>query len=441
MGSLITIDNRVIVAPGPSPFGQTIPAGAQTRRADTGLVVLADGVEGRRTISHAEIYETQQNVAAVVNKLVRAVSTVPLRTYRRLGSGGAEPVEDPAHPLVRLLRNPAPRKGEVALKQWMMLPGAVHGNAILAKFRPDGPESLPTGLLPLDWRYMSAWARPGLPVEWWETIQLGTPKWIDAGGVVHLAWESATAGDIGVSPLKQLGTTLKLEDAAQRFSSSSFNNAARPSGAIVLPAEADLDETERKEMREDIQLMHGGVDRAFRVALLSGGADWKPMSFNASEAQLLESRRHNREDVCVVYDVKPPAIGIMDDANYSNLVEVHRDFYVTSGAAPWLGLIADTLNVQLVEPEPAWREEGLFVAFDLTEVLKGDPKTFAESQKLEIESGTLTPHEGRRRQGRTPYPDEQPKNPADRLYLPVNNLSPIGSEPTAAPAELGAGGD
>jgi HK97 family phage portal protein len=372
-----------------------------------------------RVVSYQQLYEQQPWVAVVVNKISRQIVRLPWGVFRER-DGEAEPLTD--HPLTRVLGKPWSRASASTLKQKLAFPVLVHGNGVVAKVRP-GPGATPTGLRPLDWRGLSPLLLDGEILIGWEYRELGETVVFDVHDVIHLAWEGG-AGALGVSPLRQLGVTLRTEDNAQRYQSSSFENGVRPSGALVLPGDVDLDADERAELREEIRAMHGGPDRNAKMALLSGGMDWKPFSHTAVEAELIEQRKLNREEVAAVYDIDPPMIGILDHATYSNVGEMHRMLYGPT-LGPWLRLICDDLKAQLIETEPAWADDGLFVAFDLTEVLKANTAEEMQAVTSGIGSGVLTPNEGRQRFGLRRSASEA----ADDLYMPVNNLSPLGSTP------------
>lgn len=356
-------------------------------------VQLTSDERGSRCISFEEIYRSQPAVSATVNKIARQVSRLPLRAYEGDRFGEHEPLP-PEHPLQRLLQHPTDRRGQMYLKQALVLPLLIHGNSVVAKYRGDGPNQPPTELLKLDWPFLSAYANQGGPIDFWGSRQVSSQeRFISAQEVIHIGWQ-APSGELGVSPLEQLGTTVALEDATRRYQAASFRNGVRPSGALVLPKEARTDAKERAEMRRDMERMHSGVDNSFRLALLTGGAEFKPMSFNATEAALIETRTVNRDEACMVYDLTPPLIGDFSRATYSNVEEANRALFKIH-LPPTTGLIEDVLDAQLVQPEPSW--DGAFVAFDFSQVLKGDPLVEAQAQGLLTEKGLITKDEGRRR--------------------------------------------
>lgn len=333
----------------------------------TGAPTSINLVGDTQTITFADVAETHPIVHAVVAKLVRNLVTLGVGVYRRdQSSGRLERVYDTD--LEQLLYRPAPGCGLVDLLQWIFLPALVEGNSLTGKYRSGENEGRPTNIIPLDWRYLSAFAQPGGPVEWWMSTQLGEPRVLQPSEVIHVAWQSPTVRGLGVSPLRALGATVRVDDAAQRFQQASLANAARPSGALVFPPDAEVTPEEREKLREQVRLLHGGVDNAFRVAVLSGGLEWRPMSFSAAQAELDATRLRNREEICVAYDVRwsqiadPPS-----SSGFTDVDQLARDFHRT--LRPWATLAESALQRQLIDPEPGW--QGLVVRFDFADLLRG----------------------------------------------------------------------
>jgi HK97 family phage portal protein len=346
---------------------------------------------------------------------------LPLRLYREVTDDGEiEPVH--RHPVLDLVKAPWVRGSAAQLKQKLAHPALIHGNSLLGKVR-DEANGAPVGFVPLDWRFLIPWTLDDGEVFFWESTQPNRQQFWAPEEVVHFAFEAGN-GDLGVSPLKQLGTTLRTETNAQAYQSGSFEKGARPSGALVTPPDKVLSREEKALLRTEIRNMDPGG-----FFLLSGGMDWKAFSHTAVEAELIDQRRLNREEVAAVYDVDPPLIGILDHATYSNVAEMHNRFYRAT-LRPWLTLITDTLNAQLIQPEPAWRDDRVFLAFDLSDVLRSDTPEEISAVGTAIGTGVMTPNEGRNR-----LRMRRSDNPAaDELYMPSNNLTVMGKEPEPAPA-------
>lgn len=428
MTSLLTADGRLLRKAGPSGSFPVSTYGFGGGGSFDGVWTDRSEDEGETAalISYSTIYETQPVVAAAVNKLTRQGSTLPLKVYRRNANGDKERVTSGS--LVDLLSSPLPRRGPVHLKQWVLMPLLTHGNAILAKYReePDGP---PTALLPVDWTCVEAYAPQGGYVEWWATTQTGQQRWLRAEDTIHFAWESPN-GEIGVSPLKQLTTTIQIEDAGQRYQRAMFKNSARPTGAIEVPEPANgkpLPPEIRAEMRADIDRLFSGIENAGRPVLLQGGAAWKAMSHTAHEAQLIAQRKLNREEIAMVYDLPGPLIGDLEHGTYSNVTELNKQLY-KSVLRPWLTLKEETIQAQLIDPEPEW--EGLFVEFDMGEVLRGSKVEEIAAAASSFTNGLMTLNEVRSvlNLPRVDIPA------ADQPHIPANNMQPLGADGPALPA-------
>ncbi len=378
-------------------------AGAIDRRYGVGrsYVPVTDRVEltpdegGRRSLSLDEVYRANVSVHAMVNLIGNQVMRLPLRVYEGDPDGEYEPV-DGRSSLPTLLRCPAPGKGAAHLKRGIAASLASHGNSTFGKYRQGGEGSPPTELLKLDWPHMSAYANYGGPIELWTSSQGdGKEHAISTADVVHTFFEPPV-GVVGIAPAEVLESAIAVNDGAERYQEAFFRNGVRPSGAFVVPEGRKLDAQERIDLKAMIQRQSGGVDNAFRAALLTGGTKWEPMGFNADESALIPTRELSRDEVFIAYGFPATLVGDFRRATFSNVTETNRALF-TIFLAPWLVLIQDCLQAQLIDPEPEWA--GQFVRFDLSDVLKGDPLQEAQAQALLVEAGITVRDEGRQRLG------------------------------------------
>ena len=391
----------------------------------------------QRTISYADVYATQVAVATVINKLVRQISTIPLKVYQppaRNASQNGKPkhpeaIEDQNHPLVSLLHNPSPGYGAVSLKEWISLPLFVHGGGVVAKFRGNGYGEVPTQLFPLDWRYLQAWARIGTPVLMWASVQTGQMHFLAPSEAIYTAW-SSPAGSNGAwlctSPLQQLGTTIKIDEAAQRYATSHFKHAARPGLIVTLPPEANVRQNPKIVERVEAQTDEGfaGVDKAWKTMVLGGGAEAKPFGQTAEEAQLTTTRAWDWAEIRDLYDLPP--------TGDTNNPEADAQLYKTTLRVHF-AMIADRLNAQLVRPEKEWRDAGIFIKADMSEVLWGDPLVLSDKMVAEVLSEIRSVDEARVPLGLQPRGGN-----ADKLPSELTDPPPPGADPNAPPGAAGA---
>lgn len=374
-------------------------------------------VDDFSAMSYLAVVLSQPMVAAVANKIVRTVASRPLKVYRLNSQNDRVRItsasRDSAASLVGVLERPQPRRSGVHLKQWIMSPSTIFGNSVVAKYRSD-PNGPPDALLPLRWTQLSGYAEMGGDVEWWGSTQLGgAERYVRVEDTLHFAWDAPESG-VGISPLEQLARTIRLEDAAVRSQTATFRNGSRPGGWVSMPPGTKTDKESWDRMRSSIETLHKGVDQHGRIGLLAPGATFSPASFSPVDLDLMKARVYNREEACMSYDVKPPVIGAdLSGLNYAGLREIYKDFHVTS-MRPWYSLIEETIQAQLIDPEPMW--EGCFVEFELADVLRGDPLQEAEALERQINSAGLTPNESRRIRNLPVVDDEA----ADKLYISQN---------------------
>lgn len=261
----------------------------------------------------------------------------------------------------------------------------------------------------------------------WVALQEGQEyRDIPLDKTVHLAWWSPS-GPLGISPLEQLGVTISIEDAAQRYQSGLFARGARPPSAITASAEfLNLERTDRQalmdQLRLDVDQLYAGPDRAGKPAVLPPGLDWKPVGHSAVEAALIDQRKVAREEVAAVYQIPPPMMGILDKATYSN-IEVQRELSYTSALGPPMVLIEQALTTVIARDY--YGEDDVYVEFDLGPVLRGDRMKEIQTFREGIGTAIYTVNEARRAFNLPPSDEED----ADKLFLPMNNLVPLGERP------------
>lgn len=414
MTTLVTRDSRLLDPEYPKfRDDYIVTAGGQ------GTVKLS----GALTATYETIYEANPNCAAVVNKLVRLLSTLPVKVYDRpVGEGAPEEVR--GHPVGKLLNRPAPRMGQAYWKQGLARSALVHGNGVLAKWRGPSMSGEPQALLNVSWPYVAAYAPLGCPVEWFSTFQTGVQRFFPVQDSVLLAWESQDLHGLGVSPLKPLAETIQLDDALRRYQAASMNNGSRPGAAIIPPEGFRYKDNEREELKAEIRRLHGGVDQAMKDMLLAPGFKREAIAHTAVEAEVIAARTLGREEFAMVYDVPPPMIGDLTHGTYSNVEELHRILYVTT-LRPWFALIEEILQRQLIDEEEAWSDD-LYVQFDLAEVLRGNRREEIDAASEAFNNGLMTLNEARQFLGLPPVdPESDPEGLADVPHVQANNLRPI----------------
>lgn len=434
---------------GPKP-AQTTLAGRPTTLPSNSTPFSGAGIGrsvamiggGWRTVSFTTLYRTQPWVATAARRLSEQIARLPLQASRYLDADQTHRERDKTHPGARLLERPGgrTRPGFTGFNlRWQIALGLYVQGHYLGWKRSPSVGAPPNELWTLDWRLVIPHrignAGPVIAWEWCgdsDSIPgLKRGQYLDPADVVSIGFDVGDGSDIGVSPLEQLGVTLALEDASQRYQASSFRNGQRYGSLVILDKSVNADKVVRDGVREELVAAHSGLEQAFRPAILGGGVnDIKSFGQTAVEAELIEQRKINREEVTGVYGLIGPLAGLLESGAYASLVEYHRLLYVTFLAGP-LGLVSSSLTAQVLE-HPAWIADGLFAEFNLDAVLSGDAKSRWETYQIALQSGGLTLNDVRRAENQAPYGDPR----ADEPLIAANNVRPLSSVGTdAAPAD------
>jgi HK97 family phage portal protein len=374
--------------------------------------------------TYDELYAAQQWVYAAVNRISYGIAVLPLKAYKRGAGGARDRLYRGDSELVRLVESPYGRWPSFRFKQRIIADLCTYGNAIavkVARRETDVPDAI----------------RPVSPVGWWLGDD-GTYRRRDADGnersyepwrVVHFHFEAPGYEDYGLSPIEPLRMTLAIEYAAQKLGVNLFEKGAMPSGG--LSTDQDLTDPQIARLREQFNAVHQGVANSGKVVILPNGLKYAPFSMNLADAAVIQHRQLARTEVAGVYHVPPSILGDHEHSTFSNVTEMHREWYQDS-LAPYRALYEETWQTQVIDPVPAFA--GQFVEYDVREMLKGDIAQQTAAYQAAITGGWMTPNEVRQLEN-LPRITDQPE--ADQIHIPLN-LGPVpeGMELPTVPGPL-----
>lgn len=311
--------------------------------------------------AYGSIYRTQLWAYVVIGKRARAVARLPLPVYER---NGTDRVRTDAHPMARLLANPNPAMSVFDLWEWTVATRDIHGEAFWYKLRDNNGTVV--GLYPFHPTAMRE-----LPGGKWSfdngSLRLDE---IDAVDLVPFKTFNPDSLTRGMSPLEPLRATLENEWHARTATSSFWKRGARPGMALSHPGA--LSEPAQQRLKAQMDSVAAGSDKTGVTIVLEEGMKPEPMTLTAEEAQYIETRKLNREEVCAAYDVPPPVVHILDHATFSNITEQMRSMYRDT-MAPVLGSLESSIELHLRQAE--WPNDDVYAEFLMEEVLRGDFET------------------------------------------------------------------
>lgn len=379
-------------------------------------------------VSYANIFRTQTWVGIAVRRLLFWSVMVPLKVYRRIDDATVVRLRPGDHPLAAAVVSPWDRGTMSMLVTSMLGSLLVQGNDLMDVHEGAG------GALrfePLDWRCVAPIrldeTDPNSEIVGWKVRQGSTQFERSSDTVMHLRWWSPL-GQLGISPLEHIRTTVLSEDAAVRWAMSLLANGARPDGVVELSdATLGLEPEERQlvldNARKDLRGAHAGPDSAGLLPVLPSGLTWRDTKrTTAVEAELISQRFVNRNEVAAIYMIPPPMIGQLDKSSFNNIT-TQREMAYTDGLAPPLVIIEQMVNAHVVRG--LLREDDVFVEFDFAGILRGDRLKEIQAMREAIGIGLLTPNEGRETLNLPPSEEKL----ADSLWMPWNNTRPMGDPP------------
>ncbi len=235
-------------------------------------------------------------VYACVRLLADTVSSLPVSAYVRRGRNRL-PYATVYGEQPEWVTRPNPETTRLEFYEQIVTSFKLEGNAYILTVRDDMGDV--KELYVIDPRYVRIERRgPGEPLIYYVKIRIeggGTYEQIlDGREIMHIPDFRLPGQRYGLSPIAACRTTIGSAMAADTYAASYFGNAANPGGVISVPGE--MTEEQAADIARDWNISHTGPYRAGKIGILSGGASFSPLTINANDAQLLDTRRFSVEE-------------------------------------------------------------------------------------------------------------------------------------------------
>lgn len=332
-------------------------------------------------------------VYSAVNLISGAISSLPIRVYQNVSDGSR--VIAPKHRAQRLLDRPTPTMAGDEWRQIMAVALLTWGNFFALKER--GPDGYVTALWPVDPSTVKVTRQDGSQkLEYF----VGRQRF-DESSMLHIRGMSDD-GVVGFSPIQQARHMLGMAASLEEFTSKFFANGARPGVILRHPSRLTPDAAER--LRAQWHAAHNGSDKAFSTVVLEEGIEVTTLTMPITDSELLGLSRLNLQQIALLFRV--PGSLMMTDSGSSmtySTVESETKAFVQWALRPWLVRIENAL---LRDPD-IFKDVGLgsqfSPRFDVTEMLRGDNKSTAETDVMLLGAGIITVDEARMNLGLNPH--------------------------------------
>ena len=314
-------------------------------------------------------------VTACVSAISETIASLPLCLYQRNADDGRDVVK--SHPLYRVLHD-SPNEIQTALefREMMTANMLLRGNAYARIIR--GSDGQVRQLLPLSPDRVTVLALDNGTIAYEITDRRGTVERLLPSDVFHLRHRSDD-GVIGVSPIARCRGVIELARAEQQHGVDTFRNGAKLLG--VLKAPGRLNPEQRATLKASWAAYKTGS-----TPVLDDGLDYQTVSMTMEDSEWLSSRQFSTEEICRIFRVPPTVVGDLRHGNYSNSVEMARQF------------VTLTLKRHLVAWEQSIARQLLtetgrrvyFAEHSVEGLLRGDSTARAAFYKSAIEDGWMT---------------------------------------------------
>lgn len=264
------------------------------------------------------------------------------------------------------------------------------------------------------------------------------PIKISMDEVIHFhGWDPANL-HAGVSPIEALKSTISEQIHAAVYREQQWTKGGRVGMVVSRPKDApSWTPDQKRKFKEILDSKLSGDDGsdAGGSIIFEDGMEGKRLGFSAKEDQFIEAAKLSFTTVCQVFHVNPTMVGLLDNANFSNVKEFNRSLY-TNTLGPTLVQLEDRLNTFLV-PRMTTNNK-IYVEFNVKEKLRGSFEEEAQYLQSAIGGPYMTRNEGRARQNLPAVEG------GDELIVPLNvveggQASPQDSTPDSITGENGGG--
>ena len=304
---------------------------------------------------------------ACARVIAEGLAQVPFRLYREVDGTRTAASDHPSNMLIA--ESPNDWQTSFELREQLALHLVFCGDAFVWKNRVG---SKLVELLPFEPNVVSV-KRKGWEIGYEVTTDKGERIPIPADEMWHIrgpSWNGVTGLDAVKLAREAIGLALATEEHGARM----FSNGAKIGG--LLSTEAILNDSQRKELRESWQQSHGGNENAYKTAVLWAGMKWTPMAMQNDQAQLIEQRRFQVEEICRVFRVLPIMLGYADKtATYASAEQMFIA-HVVHTLGPWYSRIEQSANLNLLTEKE--RAQGYYFKFMPQGLMRGAHKDRAE---------------------------------------------------------------
>jgi len=387
----------------------------QNRTAGSSYAFYMGGTSSGKNVTERSAMQMTA-VYSCVRILAEAVAGLPLHLYKYNDDGGKEKALD--HPLYRLLHDePNPEMSSFVFRETLMTHLLLWGNAYAQVIRNGKNEVV--ALYPLmpnkmsvdrDERgrlYYTYYRGPDEAIKNKDFAVTLQPS--DVLHIPGLGFD----GLVGYSPIAMAKNAIGMAIACEEYGAKFFANGAAPGGVLEHPGTIK----DPQRVRESWQSTFGGSGNANKIAVLEEGMKYTPIGISPEQAQFLETRKFQINEIARIFRVPPHMVGDLEKSSFSNIEQQSLEF-VKYTLDPWVIRWEQSIQRALLSHD---EKAVYFVKFNVEGLLRGDYQSRMNGYAIGRQNGWMSANDIRELENL----DRIPAEDGGDLYLINGNMLPL----------------
>lgn len=355
-------------------------------------------------------------VYSCVRILEEAVAGLPLHLYKYNESGGKERAAE--NQLYFLLHDePNPEMTSFVFRETLMTHLLLWGNAYAQLIRNGKGEVI--ALYPLMPNRMTVDRdnKGRLYYQYWrgkDEAKLSRDNIVilQPSDVLHIPGLGFD-GLVGYSPIAMAKNAVGMAIACEEYGAKFFANGATPGGILEHPGIVK----DPAKVRESWNAVYQGSSNAHRIAVLEEGMKYTPIGISPEQAQFLETRKFQINEIARIFRVPPHMVGDLEKSSFSNIEQQSLEF-VKYTLEPWLVRWEQAMVRSLLSKT---EKEQYFIKFNVDGLLRGDYESRMNGYATARQNGWMSANDIRQLENL----DRISKKEGGDLYLINGNMTKL----------------
>ena len=355
-------------------------------------------------------------VYACVRILAEAIASLPIHVYKHTDEGKEQDVN---HQLYYLLHDePNPDMTSFVFRETLMSHLLIWGNAYAQIIRDGRGQVL--ALYPLLPDRMTVKRDDKGELYYvYQRSEEDNPNFKDKGNIILKKSEVLHVpglgfdGLIGYSPIAMAQTAVGMTLATEEYGPTLFANGANPGGVLEHPGILK----DPSKVRESWNQVYQGTNNSHKVAVLEEGMIYKTIGIPPNEAQFLETRKFQINEIARLYRIPPHMVGDLEKSSFSNIEQQSLEF-VKYTLDPWVVRFEQAFQKALLLPD---EKKTYFIKFNVDGLLRGDYQSRMNGYAIGRQNGWLSTNDIRRLEDMNPLSKEE----GGDLYLVNGNMTKL----------------